>query len=511
MKAKISNLERERTGQKLLSRKEVMRLHGQYWEELSAEKKQAFEVKAHSLRGEREAELRERIEEQLSAVQRAQAEVEQERANRSDSMMLWPCKLSVHQIGQLQSLCEGDSLSSKVVRELSSKSVSCPQPLSEEAFQSLLRTAPIPVAPPTATPALALLVARARQSLQSAVIAVEVGDTTTWFRFLAALLNPARILLQPLTLQEVPQQPKIGMTKRDWEQLQQSDFSLIWSYEPGCFDTEAIFDDVDISQCRAVMHTQFKGPQLITSNAPVRPLEHVVDEEQTHDCSDKPTKSRRVQSAAAAAAVPHWLEAVFAQPGPRTSMPAASSEMPLPHPGQSSQTPRSGALAQTAEKSPASSESSADELSDGAEAELVQQRQELAESIDLNNLHFRVAILGGTWQVQRTGRSIYGLRCDIKATSPLHAWAQGLALARSASFEYNVYGEQAASHLAAVWRERLLFLHRVSAEEGTPPDLENSPFTLPEELQASVDTLSGRARKRYLQIVQMKPRAWSSS
>ena len=104
-----------------------MRLHSEYWEGLATDKKQGYEDKAHALKGEREAELRERIDEQVSAVQRALSEVEQEKASRSDSMMFWPC---TEQIAKLQCLIEGDSLSNKVVKELSAKSASCPQPLS---------------------------------------------------------------------------------------------------------------------------------------------------------------------------------------------------------------------------------------------------------------------------------------------------------------------------------------------------------------------------------------------
>ena len=443
VKAKISNQERERAGQKLLSRKEVMRLHGEYWEGLATDKKQGYEDKAHALRGEREAELRERIDEQVSAVQRALSEVEQEKASRSDSMMFWPCRFSADQIAKLQCLIEGDSLSNKVVKELSAKSASCPQPLSEEHFQTLMRAAPIPVPPPTSSPALALVVARGRLSLQAAVIAVEEGETTSWYRFLAALLNPARVLLQPLRLVDIPVQPKIGITKHEWEQLQQSDHTHMWSPASG-------------------------------------------------------------------AAVPHWLEAVFSGHQAGRSQASASSAIPTDvsrcaHRAAASSAPEIGGSGAS------DSESTGDSLSDGAEAELLQQRQELAESKDLMNLHFRVAILGGTWQVQRTGRAIYGLRCDIKPTSPLHDWAPRVGLNKSASFEYNVYGEQAASHLAGVWRERLLFLHRLCEEQTGTPDLQSTPFEVPSELQTCLDALRGRAQKRYLQILQMKPRSWGSA
>ena len=91
------------------------------------------------------------------------------------------------------------------------------------------------------------------------MIAVEEGETTSWYRFLAALLNPARVLLQPLRLVDIPVQPKIGITKQEWEQLQQSDHTHMWSYviESGSFSTEAIFEELDITQCRVVSLTQY--------------------------------------------------------------------------------------------------------------------------------------------------------------------------------------------------------------------------------------------------------------
>eukprot|EP00971_Amphidinium_carterae_P136209 2698929-Amphidinium_carterae.1 len=66
---------------------------------------------------------------------------------------------------------------------------------------------------------------------------------------------------------------------------------------------------------------------------------------------------------------------------------------------------------------------------------------------------FKISLLGGQWQMDRTGRSVYGLRCDVVKHSLLDELATTWMLKRSASFEYNVYSQEGAEVLLDGWME----------------------------------------------------------
>eukprot|EP00971_Amphidinium_carterae_P134129 2657816-Amphidinium_carterae.1 len=77
--------------------------------------------------------------------------------------------------------------------------------------------------------------------------------------------------------------------------------------------------------------------------------------------------------------------------------------------------------------------------------EAVQSAKNIYESRkEIRQRMFKVSLLGGRWQVERTGRSVYGLRCDIGKNTTLHLMAVTWHINKSASFEYNVYSEHGA-------------------------------------------------------------------
>eukprot|EP00971_Amphidinium_carterae_P020975 413979-Amphidinium_carterae.1 len=104
-------------------------------------------------------------------------------------------------------------------------------------------------------------------------------------------------------------------------------------------------------------------------------------------------------------------------------------------------------------------EGTAEEDWDTVFAEIADARDAVsAEDVHASE-HFRVGLLAGQWQVARTGRSVYGLRTDVKSNSPMRACCVALSLRFSSSFEYNKFDQNGAEFLLSFWQFRMAFLY----------------------------------------------------
>eukprot|EP00971_Amphidinium_carterae_P336458 6472834-Amphidinium_carterae.5 len=83
---------------------------------------------------------------------------------------------------------------------------------------------------------------------------------------------------------------------------------------------------------------------------------------------------------------------------------------------------------------------------------------------------FKISLLGGRWQMERTGRNVYGLRCDLVKSTIIEQLASVWQLHKSASFEYNRYSVEGAEILIDCWMERMEFLAILWDEHGRPYD-----------------------------------------
>eukprot|EP00971_Amphidinium_carterae_P203210 4032685-Amphidinium_carterae.1 len=72
---------------------------------------------------------------------------------------------------------------------------------------------------------------------------------------------------------------------------------------------------------------------------------------------------------------------------------------------------------------------------------------------------FSWQVLAGEWQIERTGRMVYGSRVDVKSGTELHNFVSTHLGAKSASFEDNRFGEKASHLLSRLWAQRVVELN----------------------------------------------------
>ena len=142
-------------------------------------------------------------------------------------------------------------------------------------------------------------------------------------------------------------------------------------------------------------------------------------------------------------------------------------------------------------------------------AKLEAQRCALEDKEGMEADYFKTSLLGGAWQVKRTGPAVYGVRVDAKAGSPVAELCTTYGLPKSASFEQNVYGELHGNKLAKLWEHRMTFLTNLWVQAGRPaeqfPAEGLSTYEVPAELMACLAGLEGRGRKRADAIKKLAP------
>eukprot|EP00971_Amphidinium_carterae_P331292 6464772-Amphidinium_carterae.4 len=130
------------------------------------------------------------------------------------------------------------------------------------------------------------------------------------------------------------------------------------------------------------------------------------------------------------------------------------------------------------------------------------------EAIRVQDVHvhewFRYDLMGGAWNISRSGKVAYGPRVSAKPNSLAAAFLKTFGVANSASFEHSTYGEQVSHKLAALWKEEVtrkaLFWH----EEGSPavwPLEKYRSAPHPPECDMDPSLLNARARTRREKIL----------
>eukprot|EP00971_Amphidinium_carterae_P013249 261070-Amphidinium_carterae.1 len=139
--------------------------------------------------------------------------------------------------------------------------------------------------------------------------------------------------------------------------------------------------------------------------------------------------------------------------------------------------------------------------------ELEVQRQTLDVTQETISEMFNIRIDGGEWQLERTGRSVYGMRCSTKRNTLVNVYCSNFGLKNSQAFELNVHGSY-GTVLAAVWRWHV-YTHASHWDAASRP--EKFPWStmheavLPEELQRELEGISDRSKTRLEAILNMTP------
>ena len=150
-----------------------------------------------------------------------------------------------------------------------------------------------------------------------------------------------------------------------------------------------------------------------------------------------------------------------------------------------------------------------DEVYDAVFRSLEDKRCTVKTDESLQQDMFRTSVLGGKWQIQRTGRTIYGIRVDARPKSLAADFCSTFEIAKSSSFEQNVYGEIEGSALAKLWAHRVGFLAAIWEADGRKksfPRERLSEYEIPEELSSMLKALQGKSRRRAEQIQALAPK-----
>eukprot|EP00971_Amphidinium_carterae_P345783 6486913-Amphidinium_carterae.1 len=121
---------------------------------------------------------------------------------------------------------------------------------------------------------------------------------------------------------------------------------------------------------------------------------------------------------------------------------------------------------------------------------------------------FTLQVQGGAWQVERTGRSLYGVRCFAKRNTTAEHMCRAFHLKMSAAFEFNVHGEAMASALGRLWVHRMSWLRDAWEASGMAlafPFGSLGEFEPPENISHLLSSANAKSLERHAAIASLLP------
>ena len=491
----------------VLARLKVMRLHARNYASLTHEEKAKYEMQALALREEKRDQLRAELEyeeSRLDTMTSASSTHDTEK-----SMAISACQLSPQQLQGLQRVRDASLFSKKAMTQLRAQAMRCPPPVDKAEFDSLAAMALCDVKTEDSFGELGKFFCQARSILGTSVVGIDDDqDGMCWFRFVHALQNPMSLMWQTLTAVELELAVASDMTVGEWRSEQRHDHRWAWEYEEGEYIYGDIFEGIPDSKLFFLSDSRYEGPSLVVSDSA---LQLLVPEIQTlrdsDDFSKKGEKKTQSGRPAKKARTNTADSDTLRQISSLMTLGDGSSSLGAV---QTSKSSTSSSMAWPAAAVAENEPSDVEEQPDFSETwnaldEARQAYGHLGEDLDV---HFRDTLLGGVWQQARTGRPVYGIRTDVRSTSPILAFCNQFSLKRSSSFEQNVYGMDGGANLARVWKLRVhhLFLHwTLHGEPDTFPLASLEDLELPIDLASSLRSLSGQAKKRLDVIMALRP------
>eukprot|EP00971_Amphidinium_carterae_P297643 5913473-Amphidinium_carterae.1 len=271
-------------------------------------------------------------------------------------------------------------------------------------------------------------------------------------------------------------------------------FATLWTYDNDGYVFASDLDAMSSEHCAVLQRTFYKGPGYISSYESDAIL--LSEFLKALDCKTaKKQPSERGESRGSAsstrpsAASEPWVVHLFEGGGKRVAK----------HPDADA-----AAVASDSEMDDFGREG--DEVEKAfvdAAAELEEAKTASAGFAETPDTHFRQTLLGGAWQVKRTGRAVYGLRADVKQSSPLRELCRRFSLGYSVSCEYNRFGERVSADLVHAWQQRLVQLEKIWSDAGKPLEwtMDVPPLTLEPAVATRLAELKGAEAKRRDRIV----------
>eukprot|EP00971_Amphidinium_carterae_P035283 694534-Amphidinium_carterae.1 len=225
---------------------------------------------------------------------------------------------------------------------------------------------------------------------------------------------------------------KGDMTVGDWRDSEFNSYTAVFSYVDGDYTSEDVLLNAHEHAISIYTDTHVLGPNLLGLRGKLRlfgpwlnDLFEALPPRKQRDTSEKPLVVAKPSSSKTVhAASVHETHASHHTPASSSTSPAVPAP-PSPASAASSSDVSSIIADVTAE---------AQATSDKVWEEIEAARKTYTTVDGSMETFFRDSLLGGVWQVERGGQSIYGWRCDVKQGTTLHMFCEQFGLAKSASF-----------------------------------------------------------------------------
>eukprot|EP00971_Amphidinium_carterae_P329248 6461570-Amphidinium_carterae.3 len=465
---------------------------------MTSERKDEYNSQASLYQGARVQALQEELDyHALVAGQAADNICKGNQHEFSEPTKIMMCKLTHSEVESLSADVQSVLDRGRGGKQIASKSqckIESPEPFAQSVFEDLVKLSPLADVPTEAAGEVWTRVAKLRRVFSRAVFVVEPGsEHPSCFRFVFAGLNPVHVSLLPvcrILVETIP--PSLA----EFQAGKNIPPQFVFTFEPGSFVNAATLERVDAQNIGVLLDTRFKGSQLLFSWDHIVPLEFAFTELDNGEIGRQ--HCERTQSAdgekgeVRTSSVPDWADTLLKKDF------SASTR------GQGS-TQRADAGQE--------SDSDASSVDEDDAAELLHRALEArrAEQVfpDVATIQeqFRTNVIGGTWSVQRSGRGVYGMRCDVKRGSRIGVMCAQFVMGFSVSFSENLFTAAEGEALAKLWMARLAFLEVIWHRAGSPavfPDIETE-FVVPAELSAACASMVGRAHKRREEIMRLCP------
>eukprot|EP00971_Amphidinium_carterae_P351921 6492338-Amphidinium_carterae.2 len=483
-----------------VSRQRIMQVHARHYNALSGEDKQRLDTRAFFMREERAKQRTEAIQEARDNLAGAKHSASLLVSDKKfGAMQLSAAAWTPQVLIDLQTLWDSELFTARELKQQRSSSTTCPRALSDDEWAGLLRTSPLQESHTVVVSETIREIAASRAFLSGAVFGVDAGDTFYWWRMIIALQRPVEVVWQPLTMMDLEETTLAGMTAGEWRSDTAGEVEFCWYYEPGEFVHEDIFKDVATQNIYVVGECEYRGPGIIVSAEELHSwsswFKRLQLAEGIRVKADVKTKERTGAHAKGDAAGSDVAMADL------LALDGADPQMVVDD------------IFSEAESEVVAGASDEDSQSDNDYEELFEEWQTLQDArehwVDEDAWmmdQFSETILGGAWNVVRSGKILFGVRTDTRKGSLVHTFATYFAMAQSASFESEKYGASEGRLLADLWRRRMYHISCHWRDEGCPqvyPLETEPPLALSDETQAIVQHMTGFAAQRAERILAM--------
>ena len=419
--------------------KNVVKLHGEFWRKLPEARRNEYERKASSLRSEKQHVQQQALEEVQSSLNILSTQRECVHQDSGGSMQYAAAAVPREQLAQLPGLLRDSKASSSGQGQSGPGACPCPTPLTEAVMSQYRDLAAIGRSLPDSHSSLYHDVAICWLAFKHAIFGVPAEMDYVWYKFLFATLRPIKVSLMSFEAVSLPQHHGQAGLVGTWHQDAALDFTASWDTnveDTQCYD---IFEDTSAEQCLAFMHSKFTSHALLTTLEYPQPLSVVLKaaladvggsgragtargDTGQHDSKTKPSQT-----------LPPWVGEVLSGSSSSCTGPGApASTDPSAH-----------------DLFHQHSEESVDEVETAAPAfeDLESRRAAWADAMTEASEWCKVALIGGSWSVSRSGRQVYGFRADVKKGTPAHrsvcifTWSGQLRLTTTCT------GSQLGQHL----------------------------------------------------------------